>query len=303
LIKKIKSEQEKEKSMKVGFIGMGIMGSPMAVNLINAGHEVYVYTRTRVKADRAIAAGAHWCDSPADTARNVDVLITCVTDTPDVRAVLLGENGVIGTGRQGLICIDMSTISPAATVEIGKILAEKGIRFIDAPVSGGQKGAEESKLSIMVGGGKADIDAVMPLFEAMGRQITHCGPLGSGQKTKLVNQVMVIHTIMSISEGFALAEKAGLDLKTTYDATSRGAAGSHSLTNLGVKIIEGDMKPAFMVDLQVKDLKLVLEYADQLKQPLPGVGLVMQLMTSLQARGRGRDGTQALVDVIRQLGT
>lgn len=289
--------------MKTGFIGMGIMGAPMSLNLLKAGHELYVNTRTRSKADPVIAAGAKWCKSPAEVADKVDVLITCVTDTPDVEAVLLGEDGVITAARRGLICVDMSTISPRRTVEIGHKLAEKGVKMIDAPISGGQIGAEKGILSIMAGGKKSDIDAVMPLFDAMGRQITHCGELGSGQKTKLVNQVMVIHTIMSIAEGFAFAEKAGLDLRTTYDATSSGAAGSHSLTRLGEKIIEGDMRPAFMVDLQVKDLKLVLELADQMKQPLPGVALAKQLMTTLQAQGRGRDGTQSLVDVIKQLGT
>ena len=229
-------------------------------------------------------------------------MITCVTDTPDVQQVLLGRRGVIEGARPGLICIDMSTISPSATKEIGKTLAAKGIKLIDAPVSGGQIGAIEGKLSIMMGGDKKDVERVRPIMEVMGRAVTYCGPLGSGQMTKLVNQVMVIHTIMSIAEGFAFAEKAGLDLETTLKVTSAGAAGSHSLKALGPKIIAGDFAPAFMVDLQQKDLRLVLEYADQLKQPLPGVALAKELLAVLQAQGRGRDGTQALVDVIRQLG-
>jgi len=196
----------------------------------------------------------------------------------------------------------MSTISPAATKQMGQVLQEKSVTLIDAPVSGGQIGAIEGKLSIMMGGPKDTVEKVRPIMEVMGKTVTYCGPLGSGQMTKLVNQVMVIHTIMSIAEGLAFAEKAGLNLRTTLDVTSAGAASSHSLRALGPKIIAGDFKPAFMVDLQQKDLRLVLEYAEQVKQPLPGVALARQLMTVLQAQGRGRDGTQALVDVIRQLG-
>jgi len=196
----------------------------------------------------------------------------------------------------------MSTISPAATREMGAALQSKGVTLLDAPISGGEIGAIEAKLSIMVGGPKEAFEKVLPILQAMGRTVTHCGPLGSGQITKLANQIMVIHTIMSIAEGLAFAEKAGLDLQTTLNVTSAGAAGSHSLKVLGPKIIAGDLKPAFMVDLQLKDLRLVLEYADQLKQPLPGTALAKQLLAVLQAQGRGCDGTQALIDVIRQLG-
>ncbi|MCX5637848.1 MAG: NAD(P)-dependent oxidoreductase, partial [Planctomycetota bacterium] len=254
------------------------------------------------KAKQILAEGAVWASSPAIVANNSDVVITCVPDTPDVREVLLGKIGVIEAARPGLICVDMSTISPAATKHIGEALAARGVTLIDAPVSGGEIGAIEGKLSIMIGGPKEVVEKVRPIMEAMGRTVTYCGPLGCGQVMKLVNQVMVVHTIMSIAEGFAFAEKAGLDLETTLKVTSAGAASSHSLKALGPKIIAGDFKPAFMVDLQQKDLRLVLEYADQLKQPLPGVALVRQLLAVLQAQGRGRDGTQALVDVIRQLG-
>jgi 3-hydroxyisobutyrate dehydrogenase len=289
-------------SLKVGFIGMGIMGAPMAKNLLKAGLSVKVHTRTRSRADEVVKAGAQWADSAADAAVGVDVVISCVTDTPDVEAVLVGDGGVMESARDGLICVDCSTISPKATERMSRVLAEKSVTLIDAPISGGQIGAIEGKLSIMMGGPAEAVEKVRPVMEIMGRNVIHCGPVGHGQKTKLVNQVMVIHTIMSISEGLAFAEKMGLDLNTTLDVTTAGAAGSHSLKVLGPKIAAGDLKPAFMVDLQLKDLRLVMEYAEQLKQPLPGVGLVRQLMTSLQAQGRGRDGTQAMVDVIRQLG-
>lgn len=287
---------------RVGFVGTGIMGRPMTRNLLKAGYPVSVHNRTKAKAEPLLSEGATWADTAADVAADSDVVITCVPDTPDVRSVLLGEHGVIETAKPGLVCVDMSTISPAATKEMGKILDDKGVTLIDAPISGGEIGAIEGKLSIMMGGPKEAVEKVRPIMKVMGRTVTYCGPLGSGQITKLANQIMVIHTIMSIAEGLAFAEKAGLDLETTLQVTSAGAASSHSLKSLGPKIVAGDLKPAFMVDLQQKDLRLVLEYAEQLKQPLPGTALARQLLASLQAQGRGRDGTQALIDVIRQLG-
>jgi len=273
---------------RIGFIGTGIMGGPMAYNLLKAGYPLTVHNRTKTKAQQLLDEGATWAESPTEIAKHSDIVITCVTDTPDVREVLLGQNGVIESAGEGLICIDMSTISPAATKEMGQVLETKGVTLLDAPISGGEIGAIEAKLSIMVGGQKEIVEQVRPVLEVMGRVVTYCGP-------------MVIHTIMSISEGLAFAEKAGLDLETTLKVTSAGAAASHSLKALGPKIIAGDFKPAFMVNLQQKDLRLVLEYAEQLKLPLPGVALVHQLFTTLQTQGRGRDGTQALIDVIRQL--
>jgi len=287
---------------RIGFIGTGIMGGPMARNLLKAGYPLTIYNRTKSKAQPLLSEGAAWALNPAEVANNSDVVITCVTDTPDVRQILLGEHGIIEAARPGLVCIDMSTISPSATKEMGKNLEAKGVTLIDAPISGGEIGAIEGKLSIMMGGPEEMVGKVRPIMEVMGRTVTWCGPLGSGQMTKLANQIMVVHTIMSIAEGLAFAEKAGLDLQTTLKVTSAGAASSHSLKALGPKIIAGDFAPAFMVDLQQKDLRLVTEYAEQLKQPLPGVALVKQLLTALQAQGRGREGTQALVDVIRQLG-
>ncbi|MGD9109674.1 MAG: NAD(P)-dependent oxidoreductase [Phycisphaerales bacterium] len=287
---------------KVGFIGIGIMGKPMAMNLIKAGYALTVHSRTKSKAEQLLDNGASWADSPAQTAQQSNIVITCVTDTHDVRQVLLGENGIIKTAFPGLICIDTSTISPQATVDFGTELQKKGVILIDAPVSGGQIGAVEAKLSIMAGGPEDIVEKVRPVMLAMGKTVTYCGPLGSGQTTKLANQVMVIHTIMSIAEGLAFAEKAGLDLQTTWRVTTSGAASSHSLKVLGKKIINGDFAPAFMVDLQMKDLRLVMECARQMNQPLPGVALAKELLAVLQAQGRGRDGTQALVDVIRNWG-
>jgi 3-hydroxyisobutyrate dehydrogenase len=267
-----------------------------------AGFKLVVHSRTKSKAADVLKAGAVWADSPAAAAKNADVIITCVTDTPDVKKILLGESGVIDSARPGLICIDMSTISPFETQQMAKTLAQKGVVLIDAPVSGGQVGAEQAKLSIMAGGDKETVEKLKPVFEAMGKNITYCGTSGFGQITKLANQVMVIHTIMSLAEGLAFADSAGLDLNTTLAATSAGAAGSNSLKNLGPKVIAGDFAPAFMVDLQLKDLRLVLEYAEEINQPLPGVALVKELLSVLKAQGCGRDGTQALYKVIKQLG-
>ncbi|MCX5632933.1 MAG: NAD(P)-dependent oxidoreductase [Phycisphaerae bacterium] len=288
-------------AFRIAFIGTGIMGKPMALNLLKAGFPLTVHSRTKSKAQEIIKAGARWADSPAAAAQDADVVITCVPDTPDVRQVLLGKSGVIESAHPGLICIDMSTISPSETQQMAKILAEKKIILIDAPVSGGQIGAQQAKLSVMAGGPKEYVEKVRPIFEVMGRSITYCGPSGFGQITKLANQVMVIHTIMSVAEGLAFAQRAGLDLDTTLAATSAGAAGSHSLKALGPKIIAGDFKPAFSVDLQLKDLKLVLEYAEKINQPLPGTVLAKELLSVLKTQGRGSDGTQALFDVIKQL--
>lgn len=286
---------------RIGFIGTGIMGAPMALNLVKAGYPLTVHTRTKSKAQKVIDAGAAWADSCAEVAAAGDVVITCVADTPDVEKVLLGAGGVIESAREGLICVDMSTISPAATKQMGAALADKGVTLLDAPISGGEIGAVEGKLSIMMGGPEETIEQIRPIMNVMGKAATRCGPLGFGQITKLANQIMVIHTIMSIAEGLAFAEKAGLDLDKTLEVTTAGAASSFSLKVLGPKIAAGDLEPAFMVDLQQKDLRLVLEYAEQLNLPLPGVALANQLMRSLQAQNRGSDGTQALIDVIRKL--
>ncbi len=287
---------------QIGFIGLGIMGGPMAMNLLKAGYRLVVNSRTKIKAQAVLDAGAVWADSAAQVAENNQIILICVPDTPDVEKVLLGSKGVITTARPGTICVDHSTISPKQTQIMARQLEQKQITLLDAPISGGQIGAIEAKLSIMVGGPADALEKVRPVLQTIGRNIVHCGSSGSGQMTKLANQIMVIHTVMSIAEGLAFAEKAGLNLQTTFDATSSGAASSASLKNLGPKIIAGDMKPAFMVDLQLKDLRLVLECAEEMKQPLPGVALAKQLLTVLQAQGRGGDGTQAMIDVIRGLG-
>lgn len=290
-------------SYKIGWIGTGVMGAPMALNLLKAGFELVVFNRTRAKAEPLLQAGAQWANNPIELAKDKDFVITCVSDTPDVESVLLGEAGVVHSAKRGAICIDMSTISPKATRWLASQLLQRDIFLLDAPVSGGQLGAIEAKLSIMVGGPQEAFEKAKPILSALGKTITYCGPSGFGQMTKLVNQVMVVHTVMSMAEGLAFAEKAGLDLQITHAATCGGAAYSHSLKVLGQKVLAGDMKPAFAVDLQFKDLRLVMEMAEQIGQPLPGTALIMQLFASLKAKGRGKDGTQALIDVLRELRT
>jgi 3-hydroxyisobutyrate dehydrogenase len=238
---------------RVSFIGMGIMGLPMAGHLLAAGHAVTVHSRTKSKAESLLAKGAKWAMSPAEAARQAEVLFVCVTDTPDVRDVLLREGGVIEAAREGLVVVDHSTISPTATREMSAELAKKGVVMLDAPVSGGDVGARNATLSIMVGG-PADVFAnVESLLRVMGKTITHCGESGAGQLTKLVNQILVSVTNLAVSEALVFARSNGLDAHKTLSAVSGGAAGSWQLQNLGPRMLEGDFAPGFTIDLQQKD--------------------------------------------------
>jgi 3-hydroxyisobutyrate dehydrogenase len=288
-------------SKKLAFVGMGIMGLPMAGHLLAAGHAVTVYTRTKSKAQSILEKGAKWADSAAEAAREADVLFLCVTDTPDVRDVLLGEGGVIEAAREGLVVVDHSTISPTATREMSAEVGKTGVVMLDAPVSGGDVGARNATLSIMVGGPAETFASVEPLFRLMGKTITHCGESGAGQLTKLVNQILVTVTNLAVSEALVFAKNNGLDAQKTLAAVAGGAAGSWQLQNLGPRMLKGDFAPGFTIDLQQKDLRLVIEAAAQAKTPLPALALVHQLFTSAQAAGRGGDGTQALFTVIEKL--
>jgi 3-hydroxyisobutyrate dehydrogenase len=286
---------------RVAFIGLGIMGLPMAGHLLAAGHAVTVHTRTRGKAEAILAKGAAWADSPREAAVGAEVVFVCVTDTPDVRAVLTGAGGVIEAARPGLIVVDHSTISPTATREMAAELARRQTVLLDAPVSGGDVGARNGTLSIMVGGPVEEFAKIEPLLRHMGKTITHCGPSGAGQLTKLVNQILVSVTNLAVSEALLFARNNGLDAEKTVAALAGGAAGSWQLQNLGPRMLKGDFAPGFTIDLQQKDLRLVIEAAAQAKTPLPALALVHQLFTSAQAAGRGKDGTQALFTVIEKL--
>jgi 3-hydroxyisobutyrate dehydrogenase len=286
---------------KIGFIGLGIMGWGMVHNLLKAGHEVVVWNRNAGKMDEFTALGAGSGTSPADVARQCDITMICVSDTPDVEAVVLGENGVIEGVNAGNLIIDHSTISPTATIAIAQKLAERGATMLDAPISGGSEGAKNGTLSIMVGGSEADVARAMPYLRAFGKTITHVGGQGDGQKVKLVNQILVVVTQMAVSEALLFAQAGGLDLQKTLDAVTGGAAGSWMLANRGPQMIRRDWRPGFTVDLQQKDLRLVLAEADQLGVPVTATSAVFNLYRTLQAQGLGGDGNHALVKALEKM--
>ncbi len=273
----------------------------MAGHLLAAGHSLVLYTRTKKRAEALLKRGATWASSPAEAATAADIVFICVTDTPDVETIVLGERGLLHAARQGLVIVDHSTISPSTTRRLADMLADKGTHFLDAPVSGGDVGARNATLSIMVGGDQPAYEHALPLLQLMGKTITHCGQSGNGQLTKLVNQVMVSVTNLAVCEALTFAMKNGLDPQKTIQAVGGGAAGSWQLNNLGPKMIAKDFAPGFMIDLQQKDLRLVLQAAGESLTSLPATSLVHQLFTAAQAEGRGKEGTQALFAVLSQL--
>lgn len=283
----------------VGFVGIGIMGGGMAANLVRAGFDVVVWNRTRSKAEAV--DGATVADSPADVARRCDVILVCVSDSPDVIDVVEGTGGVLEGMRPGSLVVDHSTISPSVTRQLAEKVAGAGGSWVDAPVSGGSEGAANGTLSIMVGGDEGDVARAMPYFQAMGKTITHVGPVGSGQLVKLVNQMLVVVNQLAVSEALLFAEAAGLDLDATLQAVSGGAAGSWMLANRGPQMVARDWRPGFTIDLQQKDLRLVLEAADELGVPALGTSLAFHLYRTLQARGLGAEGNHAMVKALEKM--
>ena len=286
---------------RIGFIGLGIMGKPMARNLLKAGYSLTVHNRSQAAVDDLANEGAKPAASPQEVATNADIIVTIVTDTPDVEQVLLGDGGVIDSLQANSVVIDMSTISPTATRTIAQRIQEKGAYMLDAPVSGGEGGAIAGTLSIMVGGDEAIFNRCLPVFQAMGKNIVHLGGSGAGQLTKLCNQIAVAVTNMAMSEALIFGAKSGLNLEKMQQAISGGAAGSWQLSNLAPRVLERDFAPGFMVKLQQKDLRLVLQEADSLKLSLPATSLVHHLFHALESQGAGDEGTQALVKVLEQL--
>lgn len=293
--------------LRVGFIGLGTMGQGMARNLARAGFPLAVATRTH---EKALALAREMTEASFDVramktasevAASADVIVSCVPDAPEVREVHLGKGGTIEGARAGAIVIDSSTIAASAAVDVAKRLAEREVLFLDAPVSGGQKGAIEGKLTFFVGGDAGAVERARPVFEAMGKRVTVLGPSGAGQLGKAANQVIVGVTLLAISEGMMFAERAGLPLAPLHEALLGGAASSWMLEVLGKKMIDRDFKPAFAIRHQQKDLAIVLETARKQGTPLPGVGLVHQLLSSLEAKGRGDDGTQSLLELYEEL--
>ena len=285
----------------IGFVGLGIMGSAMATNLVKAGHEVICWNRTPGPLDRLIEAGASRAGAPSEVAGRAEIVMICVSDTPDVEAVVFGAEGIAEGVSKGSLIVDHSTISPAATKEFADRIASHGAHWLDAPISGGSEGARLGTLSIMVGGDAAQLERALPYLEVIGTTVTHVGPQGAGQLVKAVNQVLVVVNQLAVSEALLLAQAGGLDLASTLDAVKGGAAGSWMLANRGPQMIVRNWDPGFTIDLQQKDLRIVLDAADELGVPLPGTSLVFQLYRALQQRGLGSDGNHALVKALEQL--
>ncbi|MEL7059573.1 MAG: NAD(P)-dependent oxidoreductase [Acidobacteriota bacterium] len=286
---------------RVGLVGLGLMGRGMARNLLRSGVDLVVWNRTRHRAEALSDDGAALATTPRELGAVVDVLLLCVSTGDDVEQVLFGEDGAADGLRAGALVVDCSTISPRRARSLSDRLARADIAFIDAPVSGGSEGAEQGTLAIMAGGRDADVERARPLFDAIGRKTTHVGPVGAGQTAKLVNQILVVGNMLAISEGLLLAEASGLDLERTIEAVADGAAGSWMLSNRGTQAVRRDWRPGFTVDLQQKDLRLVLETADELGVPLPGTASIFQLYRTLQARGLGGEGNHALVKALEAL--
>jgi 2-hydroxy-3-oxopropionate reductase len=285
----------------IGFIGLGIMGRPMAKNLLKAGFPLIVHSRSRGPVDELVEAGAKAAQAPREVAGQCDVLITMLPNSPDVELVALGKDGIIEGARSGLIFIDMSTISPIVSQKVGAALGAKGVRMLDAPVSGGEKGAIEGALSIMVGGDQAVFDAVLPILKAMGKTITLLGPLGFGGFTKLANQIIVAMNLTALGEALTLARKAGLDRELTLKALAGGLAGSRCLDQKAANYIAGTYNPGFKIDLHFKDLGLITESARALGVPLPATAVVQELFNALRVKGRGGLDHSGVITLLEDL--
>lgn len=279
---------------RIGWLGTGVMGASMCRHLMQAGYRATVFTRSKSKAEALLDAGAEWAESPAEVAAASDIVFSIVGFPQDVREVLLGPRGALSTARPGTILVDMTTSQPALAEEIAREAAQRGVGSVDAPVSGGDVGAREARLSIMVGGDKDAVQAVWPCLEVMGKTIVHQGGPGAGQHTKMVNQTLIATNMIGVCEALLYAQKAGLDLNTVLQSVSSGAAGSWSLSNLGPRIIASQFDPGFFVEHFIKDMGIALEEASRMQLALPGLALAHQLYLSLKAQGGGRLGTHAL---------
>ncbi|MEO5634298.1 NAD(P)-dependent oxidoreductase [Gaiella sp.] len=285
----------------IGWIGCGVMGKSMCGHLLDAGHPVTVYSRTKSRADDLVARGAVWVDTPAEVAARANVVFTMVGFPSDVREVVLGERGTLVGARAGSILVDMTTSEPTLAQEISVAALARGLESIDAPVSGGDVGARNATLSIMIGGDAPAIERVRPLFEIMGKTIVRQGDAGAGQHAKMVNQVLIATLMIGVCEALLYAYRAGLDLETVLEAVSGGAAGSWSLTNYAPRMLKGDFEPGFFVEHFIKDMEIALGEARRMNLALPGLALAHELYLALRAQGGGRKGTQALLLALARL--
>jgi 3-hydroxyisobutyrate dehydrogenase len=279
---------------RIGWIGTGVMGVSMCGHLMSAGFSATVFNRTKSRAQPLVDKGARWADTPRAVAEASDVVFSIVGFPADVRSVILGSDGALKGSRPGSILVDMTTSEPSLAVEIAEEARKASVHSVDAPVSGGDIGAREARLSIMIGGEKEVVEALQPCWQAMGKTIVHQGGPGAGQHTKMVNQILVAASMVGVSEALLYGYRAGLDLNTVLQSVSSGAAGSWSLSNLGPRIIDGNFAPGFMVEHFIKDMGIALAEARRLKISLPGLALANQLYVALAAQGHGRDGTHAL---------
>ena len=285
----------------IGFIGLGIMGRPMARNLLKAGYSLVVHSRSRGPVDEIVKAGATAAASPKDVAAQCDVLITMLPSSPEVEQVALGAGGIIEGARRGLLFAEMSTISPIVSQRVGKALDAKGVSMLDAPVSGGEKGAIDGALSIMVGGDKAVFERVLPIFQAMGKTITLLGPLGFGGFTKLANQIIVAVNLTALAEALTLGKKAGLDRELLLTALAGGLAGSKCLDQKKPNYVSNTYNPGFKIDLHYKDLGLIMESARALGVPLPATAVVQELFSALRVKGRGGLDHSGVITLLEDL--
>ena len=286
---------------EIAYIGLGIMGRPMVLNLLQAGYSVRVWARRSEMMEPLVEAGATACSSPADAADNSDIIITNVSDTTDVEQVVLGQNGIIEGAAKGSVVVDMSTISPSVTRAIAERLGERNIEMLDAPVSGGEKGAIDGTLSIIVGGKAAVFERVLPVFDVLGSNIVHIGDIGAGQVTKACNQTVIAQSISAIGEAFVLAAAAGVDPAKVREALLGGFAGSKVLDSHGGRMLMHDFKPGFKARLHQKDMRIVLETAHELGIALPGASLATQLINALVGSGGGEDDSCAILRLQEQL--
>lgn len=280
---------------KIGFVGTGIMGRHMAGHLLAAGHELYIYSRTKSKAEPLLAQGANWCATAGECAAQSEYVFTIVGYPADVEEVYFGENGILANAKTGSYVVDMTTSSPELAQKIYECAQKKGIHALDAPVTGGDGGAKSATLTILVGGDAADFQAILPILEKMGRNIVHEGAAGAGQQTKACNQIAIAGALMGACEAFAYAQRAGLDLEKVYAAISQGAASSYQLSKVVKKAIEGDFVPNFLLKHFVKDMRLGKEAAAACGLELPVLSEVLKETEELEARGMGDEGTQSLL--------
>ncbi len=292
---------DSNKDTRIGYIGLGAMGRPSALNLLRAGYPVAVWARRQASMEPLTTEGAQACASPAEVARHADIIFTNVSDTGDVEQVLLGENGVIEGAAKGSVVVDMSTISPTATRDMAQRLAERGIQLLDAPVSGGVKGATEGTLSIMVGGDAATFEKVLPVLQVVGANIVHIGPSGAGQITKACNQVVIAQSMAAIGEAFLLAKASGVNPAKVRQALLGGFAGSKVLEVHGQRMLDGDYEPGFRAALHKKDMRIVMETAEALGLALPGAALSSQLINALVRQGDGELDSAAVSRVQQRL--